>query len=255
MCAPRTRIVVVLCVGLAVGLGVACKKKQEAPKGNPAPAQPAPPPGMDTAAAVKALIPNVWTGVLQGKPLKLYVITVRDTPIAVMRFGETRSGGRLTLSPQGKFTIASRPRPTDKGLETVRFHLQLKPDFSALVGSAERSSKQGFVEQSSGLGDFALAKGPALKGAIILSPQPKGSFGAAVGLKLWDEIIELDGKKVSPGETVKTPDKVGQEVKLVVLRNGERVELEGQVPPPMKPAPPGAKTAQPAKKPAAKADE
>ena len=251
MRAPSRLVHVALSVGLALGMSSACKKKKkEEPTAAPVTPAPAKPAGMDKVAAERALMPHVWTGVLQGKPLKLYVAKVGDKAAAVLRFGEVRLGGLFTLSSAGKFTLASRPRPTAQGLESIRFNLQVAPDFSALRGTAQRSSKQGFVEQSSGLGEFALAKGPALKGAPILSPQPKGSFGAAVGLRLWDELIELDGKKVNAGDAVQTPTTVGKEVKLVVMRNGERVLLEGTVPPPMKPAMPAsgaqpAKTAQP----------
>lgn len=235
---------------LALGTFPACKKTAEDAKGAGAPARAGAPtgaapgapkapaaPAFDVAAAEKVLIAHPYQGVFNGKPLRLNVVMNRGTKVAILRLGDKMMGSPLKLDPSGRFSVRTRPRPTPMGLETDTFSATIASDFSSIKGSAKRAAKQGFVEQSSGIGEFTLSRGEALKGWPVISPQPPGSATAALGLRPGDEIMELAGKPVAPGDALELPDTVGAEVKAVVWREGKRVELKGKIPPPPK-APP-----------------
>ena len=215
------------------GKGPGAKGAPAAPgKGQPTGGQtPAPPdrPAFDRAAAEKALIDHVWQGVFAGKPMKLFVVPTKGVLAGVLRFGKEEIVGRLNLDAKGSIRLQSRARPTPMGLETTTFSGNLKPDLSGISGSAERVAKQGFVEQSFGLGDWSLAKGPALEGAPIFHVTT-GSLTAALGIKPGDILVELGGKKVRNGQIPEAPNTPGAVVTAAVLRDGKRVDLKGKVP-------------------------
>jgi membrane-associated protease RseP (regulator of RpoE activity) len=239
---------IVLCSLVALLGSPGCKKKAEVGKGAgaaaPATVAPAAPlaPAFDRAGAEKALVEHVWQGVHAGKPAKLYVIPARKGMlVGVLRLGSQDLMGRFSLDANGSIRLASRPKPTAQGLETTTFAGKLAPDFSKIAGTAEREAKQGFVSQSFGLGDFSLTKGPLLEGAPIFFV-PKGSLNDALGMKVGDMLLELDGQKVRNGAFPDLSKKaVGAKVSAAVIRDGERIALKGKVPAPRAPRPPKTK--------------
>jgi membrane-associated protease RseP (regulator of RpoE activity) len=244
---------------LALSLAAGCKKTGDEGKGPAPKAPPASPastgqPAFDRAAAEKALIDHVWQGVLGGKPMKLFVIPVKGKLAGVLRLGKREIVGRLDLDAKGSILLQSRARPTPQGLETTSFSGKLKPDLSGISGSAERTTKQGFVEQMFGLGDWSLSKGPPLEGAPVFHV-PAGSLTAALGVKPGDILVELGGKKVRNGEIPEPPGAPGSVVTATVLRDGKRVALKGKMPPKETPASGPARKGTPDKAPADKAEE
>lgn len=150
---------------LAVMIVGGCKKKtrgrgsKRSGAATTAPKQAA---GFDVAAAKQTLLANPWKGIAAGKPALIVFKVSKSSKSgiwAAMTLGAEQQACYVSLDSRGYLGISTKGRPTSRGLTKLSLHTKLaSPAFTSLSGKVERSHKRGFMEQSSQIGDFQLAK-------------------------------------------------------------------------------------------------
>jgi hypothetical protein len=160
------RVVWVLLSGVLV-LVPACKQREDAEDekatgGRSAPSARGRAPSLDVDAAKAALLAAPWKGVVAGKPALVQFKKSRkaDGIWAVMTLGSKVHGCSVSFR-RGYLGIATRGRPSSRGVSKLSLSGKLAPPFKAVSGKVSRVHKRGFTESSSGIGDFQLARGDA----------------------------------------------------------------------------------------------
>lgn len=117
---------------------------------------------IDIAAAHEQLLAAPWKGVVAGKPALVTFKKSRkpNTIWAVMILGSKVEGCRVAIR-RGYLSITTRGKPTSRGITRLSLSAKLSPPFKQVSGKVSRSHKRGFMESSSGIGDFQLAQGDA----------------------------------------------------------------------------------------------
>jgi TPR repeat protein len=149
---------------VAVAAGPAgCKKKSTAEDEAPAAGgkqQPAARPAVDRAAAARALTAAPWQGIVGGQAALLMVKTGSGGRLlGVLMHGKQQASCTLKLHEDGGVEIKTVGRPTQRGLSYMSLYGKLAPDLGSISGKLSHVVKSGFVESSSGGGEFQLEQG------------------------------------------------------------------------------------------------